>query len=86
LPTSASAKPSRPAPLCRIAQAYERAATDPGSGAELKRRSYVSAGKARDLIGDRQHATQDYQSAINNGSDSTQGDIARRYLKSPYHE
>ena len=68
------------------AEAYERAATDPSSGAELKRRSYVSAGKARDLIGDRQHATQDYQSAINNGSDSTQGDIARRYLKSPYHE
>lgn len=68
------------------AQAYERAATDPSSGVELKRRSFVAAGKARDLIGDRQHALQDYQAAIAIGSDTTQGEIARRYLKSPYRE
>jgi tetratricopeptide (TPR) repeat protein len=68
------------------AQAYERAANDPSSGAELKRRSFVSAGKARDLINDRQHALQDYQAAIATGSDTTQGEIARRYLKSPYRE
>ncbi|HEY9126253.1 MAG TPA: tetratricopeptide repeat protein [Acidobacteriaceae bacterium] len=68
------------------AEAYERAATDPSSGAELKRRSFVAAGKARDLLNDRQHAVQDYQQAVNIGSDTTQGDIARRYLKSPYRQ
>ncbi len=68
------------------AQAYEQAAWTTGTGAELKRRSLVEAGKNRDLIGDRQQAIKDYQAAIATGSDTTQGDIARRYLKSPYRE
>ncbi len=68
------------------AQAYEQAAFLPGSGAELKRRSLVEAGKARDLNGERTMAVQDYKWAIANGSDTTQGDIARRLLKNPYKE
>jgi tetratricopeptide (TPR) repeat protein len=68
------------------AQAYEQAAFAPGSGAELKRRSLVAAGKARDLNGDRPRAIQDYNWAIANGSDTTQGEIARRLIKSPYRE
>ena len=68
------------------AQAYEQAAFAPGSGAELKRRSLVAAGKARDLNNQRDQAIQDYKWAIANGSDTTQGDIARRYLKTPYRE
>ncbi len=68
------------------AQAYEQAAWTPGSGAELKRRSLVAAGKARDLNNERALAVKDYQAAIANGSDTTQGDIARKYLKTPYHE
>jgi hypothetical protein len=68
------------------AQAYEQAAWTPGSGAELKRRSLVAAGKARDLNNERALAIKDYQSAIANGSDTTQGDIARKLLKNPYHE
>ena len=68
------------------AQAYEQAAWAQGSGAELKRRSLVAAGKARDLNGERAQAIKDYQAAIANGSDTPQGDIARKYLKSPYHE
>jgi len=71
------------------AAAYEQAAFAPGSGAELKRRSLVAAGKARDLNGQRDLAVQDYKWAIANGSggsDTTQGEIARRYLKSPYRE
>lgn len=66
------------------AKAYEQAAFASGAGAELKRRSLVSAGKARDLNGERELAVQDYKWAIANGSDTTQGDIARRYLKTPY--
>lgn len=68
------------------ALAFEQAAWTPGAGAELKRRSLVAAGKARDLSGQRDMAIQDYKWAIANGSDSTQGEIARRYLKSPYRE
>jgi tetratricopeptide (TPR) repeat protein len=68
------------------AQAYEQAAFAPGAGAELKRRSLVAAGKARDLNGERAHAVQDYQWAIASGSDTTQGEIARRLIKTPYRE
>jgi tetratricopeptide (TPR) repeat protein len=72
--------------FAEAAQAYEQAAWAPGSGAELKRRSLVAAGKARDLNGERTLAVRDYQAAIGTGSDSTQGDIARKLIKSPYRE
>ena len=68
------------------AKAYEQAAWAPNSGAELKRRSLVAAGKARDLNGERSLAVRDYQAAIATGSDTTQGDIARHLLKTPYRE
>jgi hypothetical protein len=68
------------------AQAYEHAAWTQGSGAELKRRSLVAAGKARDLNGERTLAIKDYQAAIGTGSDTTQGDIARKLIKTPYRE
>jgi tetratricopeptide (TPR) repeat protein len=72
--------------FAEAAQAYEQAAWAQGSGAELKRRSLVAAGKARDLNGERAQAVQDYQAAIGTGSDTTQGDIARRLIKTPYRE
>jgi tetratricopeptide (TPR) repeat protein len=75
--------------FAEAAKAYEQAAFTPGTGAELKRRTLVSAGKAHDLLGERAAAVQDYNWVIANeprGSDTTQGDIARRYLKSPYRE
>jgi tetratricopeptide (TPR) repeat protein len=72
--------------FAEAAQAYEQAAFLPGTGAELKRRSLVEAGKERDLNGERSLAVQDYQWAIASGSDTTQGEIARRLLKSPYRE
>jgi tetratricopeptide (TPR) repeat protein len=68
------------------AKAYEQAAFTPNSGAELKRRSLVDAGKSRDLNGERALAIQDYQWAIANGADTTQGDIARKLIKSPYRQ
>jgi hypothetical protein len=68
------------------ATAYEQAAWTQGSGAELKRRSLVAAGKCRDMNGERQLAVRDYQAAIATGSDTTQGEIARRLLNPPYRE
>jgi tetratricopeptide (TPR) repeat protein len=72
--------------FAEAAQAYEQAAYTPNSGAELKRRSLVAAGEARDLNNQRAEAIRDYQAAMANGSDTTQGEIARRLLKAPYHE
>jgi hypothetical protein len=72
--------------FAEAAQAYERAAWTPGAGAELKRRSLVAAGKARDLNGERAQAVKDYQAAMASGSDTTQGDIARKLIKTPYRE
>jgi tetratricopeptide (TPR) repeat protein len=69
------------------AKAYEQAAFSTGTGAELKRRSLVDAGKAHDVNGERDLAVQDYKWAIASepkGSDTTQGDLARRYLKAPF--
>jgi hypothetical protein len=68
------------------AKAYEQAAWTLNSGAELKRRSLVAAGKSHDLNGQRAQAIQDYQWAIANGADTTQGDIARKLIKSPYQQ
>ena len=68
------------------AKAYEQAAFAAGAGAELKRRSLVAAGKARDLNGERDLAVQDYKWAIASGSDTTQGEVARRLIKTPYKE
>jgi len=72
--------------FAEAAQAYEQAAWTQGSGAELKRRSLVAAGKARDLNGERALAVRDYQAAVGTGSDTTQGEIARKLIKTPYHE
>ena len=70
--------------FAEAAQAYEQAAWTQGSGAELKRRALVAAGKARDLNGERALAVRDYQAAIGTGSDTTQGEIARKLIKTPY--
>ncbi len=72
--------------FAEAAQAYEQAALTPVAGAELKRRSFVAAGKARDMNQERSGAIKDYQAAIANGGDTTQADIARKLLKSPYRE
>ncbi len=72
--------------FAEAAQAYEQAAWAQNSGAELKRRSLVAAGKCRDLNGERQLAIRDYQAAIATGSDTTQGEIARRLLRTPYQQ
>ena len=68
------------------AAAYEHAAWLPETGAELKRRSLVAAGKAHDLGDERALAIRDYEAAMAMGADTTQGEIARKLLRAPYHE
>jgi hypothetical protein len=66
------------------AVAYERAASTPNIGTELKIRSLVAAGQCRDLNGERQLAIQNYQAAIDAGPNTSRADTARKYLNSPY--
>jgi len=66
------------------AQAYEQAARPPGVGPELKIRSLLDAGQCLDLIGDRTHAVQDYQAAIDAGPNTSRADQARKGLHTPY--
>lgn len=66
------------------AQAYEHAAWTRDVGPELKIRSLLAAGECRDLNGERQLALRDYQAAVEAGPTTTRGDLARKYLRSPY--
>ena len=66
------------------AESYEQAAWTRNVGPELKIRSLLAAGECRDLNGERQQAVKDYQSAIDNGPNTSRADQARKYLRNPY--
>ena len=66
------------------AQAYEHGAGTSNVGPELKIRSLLAAGECRDLNGERQLAVRDYRAAVEAGPNTTRGDTARKYLRSPY--
>ncbi len=64
------------------AESYEKAASAPNVGPELKIRSLVAAGECRDLNGERPLAITDYQAAIAAGP----GHLPRRHRsKAPPH-
>jgi hypothetical protein len=65
-------------------QAYVNGATQPSTSPELKRRCLLEAGESYDLMGDHGKATQEYQQVLNAGSDTAQGELARKYLRSGY--
>ena len=67
------------------AHAYERAATSPTVGTELKIRSLVDAGQCHDLAGQRPAAMREYRAAIDAGPNTSRADQAKKYLQSPYH-
>ncbi|HTV15811.1 MAG TPA: tetratricopeptide repeat protein [Acidobacteriaceae bacterium] len=65
-------------------QAYRNGANQPTTSAELKRRCLLAAGESYDLMGDHSRAREEYQEVLNTGSDTVQGDAARKYMKSAY--
>lgn len=65
-------------------QAYRDGAMQPTTSAELKRRCLLEAGESFDLMGDHGKAIQEYQQVLNAGSDTVQGDLARKYMRSAY--
>jgi tetratricopeptide (TPR) repeat protein len=68
------------------AQAYEKAASTPNVGPELKIRSLLDAGECRDMNGERPLAVSNYQAAIAAGPNTTRADTARKHLRTPYKE
>lgn len=64
--------------------AYREGASQPTTSAELKRRCLLKAGETYDLMGDHGEAVQQYSQVLNAGSDTVQGDLARKYMKSGY--
>lgn len=65
-------------------QAYRNGASQPTISPELKRRCLLAAGQSYDLMGDHAKASQQYREVLNAGSDTVQGEAARRYMRSPY--
>jgi tetratricopeptide (TPR) repeat protein len=67
------------------ADAYEQVPTYPRADSDLKQRAHLYAGQMSDCAGQRERATRNYQAAVNDDPNSSNGQLARKYLKSPYH-
>jgi tetratricopeptide (TPR) repeat protein len=65
-------------------QAYEKAASQPSTSPELKRRCLLAAGEVYDLMNQHDKARQQYQAVIDGASGSSQADLARKYMGSAY--
>ena len=65
-------------------EAYREGADQSQTSPELKRRCLLEAGKTYDLMREHDKAVQQYEAVLHAGSDTVQGDQARRYMKSAY--
>lgn len=66
------------------ATSYERAAGEPTTARELKARCELNAGEMYDLLDQRTQALKEYQVVLDETSDSSPAESARKYLRSPY--
>jgi hypothetical protein len=64
--------------------AFQQGANQPTTSPELKRRCLLAAGEDYDLMHQHDKATQQYQAVINAGSNTVQGDLARKYERDNY--
>jgi tetratricopeptide (TPR) repeat protein len=65
-------------------EAYRQGAAQATTSPELKRRCLLNAGESYDLMGEHGKAAEQYRAVIAAGSDTAQGDAARKYMKSGY--
>lgn len=65
-------------------QAYQNGADQPTTSVELKRRCLLEEGKTYDLMREHAKAIEEYQAVVKAGSDTVQGEQARKYMKSAY--
>jgi len=64
--------------------AFREGAVQSTVSPELKRRCLLEAGKTYDLMREHNKAVEQYEAVVNAGSDTAQGDLARKYIKSAY--
>jgi tetratricopeptide (TPR) repeat protein len=64
--------------------AYREGANQATISPELKRRCLLEAGKTFDLMREHDKAVLQYEAVLNAGSDTVQGEQARKYMKSAY--
>lgn len=65
-------------------EAFDSAAYQQTTSPELKRRALLAAGQIYDLMHDHDKARQQYQAVIDAGSDTTQADQARKFIRTAY--
>ena len=65
-------------------EAYREGALQATTSPELKRRCLLEAGKTFDLMHEHGKAVEQYEAVLRAGSDTVQGDLARKYMKSAY--
>lgn len=65
-------------------EAYRDGADQPTTSPELKRRCLLQAGETYDLMNEHRKAVQEYQQVLKAGSDTVQGELARRYMRAAY--
>ncbi len=64
--------------------AFREGAFQPTTSPELKRRSLLAAGEVYDLMHQHDKAEQQYEAVIRAGRNTTQGDLAHKYLEDAY--
>jgi tetratricopeptide (TPR) repeat protein len=64
--------------------AYEQAAHQPTISSELKRRSLLAAGQVYDLMKQHDKARGEYEAVVAAGPDSSQAELAKKYIRSGY--
>lgn len=65
-------------------EAFEKGADEPTTSPELKRRCLLAVGEDYDLMKERDKARQEYQAVINEGVNTAQGDLAKKYMRTSY--
>ncbi len=64
--------------------AYEQASMTPTVSAELKRRSLLAAGQVYDLMNQHDKARGEYLAVVAAGPETSQADLARKYMRTAY--
>ena len=64
--------------------AFQQASLQSTVSPELRRRSLLAAGQVYDLMHDREKARGEYQAVVSAGPDTSQADLARKYMRTAY--
>jgi hypothetical protein len=64
--------------------AFEQAAFQSTISPELKRRALLAAGQVYDLMHEHEKARGEYLAVVAAGADTSQADLARKYMRNAY--